>query len=169
MLSFKEFGEVSATAFLDGTEYAIQNGVIKIPLADLINVIANKSTLRLVMNGEEMPSIIFLPISEREEYSVSGYLIVTGGSLAEVSGYSSTEFIDVANVSMITMRVRVGVTTARALYAYDEDRNPVRALAETQPGNETKYFIPDGSYRYIRSCAYTSGAYDAYLSLTFRD
>lgn len=169
VLSFKAFGEVSATAFLDGAEYAIENGVIRIPLADLVNVVANKSTLRLIMNGEELPSIIFLPITEREDYSISGSYINADGALTNNSGYSATEFIDVENVTMITMRVRVGDSKARALFAYDEDRKPLRELAGSQTGTETKYFVPDGSYRYIRSCAYTAGAFTAYLSLTFRD
>lgn len=168
-MSFREFGEVSATAFLDGAEYVIQNGVIRIPLADLENVIADKSTLSLVMNGEDLPSIIFLPVSEDEPYPIEGYYINYNGGLTRNENYATTEFIDVSNVTQIAMRVRAGEANARALYCYDEERNPIRALAGTQTGTETKFFVPDGSYRYIRSCAYVTGDWPVYLSLTFRD
>ena len=154
------------TASVGGMVYKKRDGVVRIPAADLVDAIGRRLTITVRSSqGVYGGRLKFLPADESEPFSKVGGVNKSTGRVISTDAYENTGFVDVQFVSDISLRVYVESSTVCALFAYDEDKNPVRVLVGDTRGQSILHIEPDGSYRYVIASNFVGAIENISLSL----
>lgn len=145
--------------------YQAVNGIVTIPSTVLVNSISRKVTLQLFIDGVTKSKIVSLPAEESEDFPAIGGLL-NDGEVGTAEHLLITDFIDVQFVDDIVYTGLLYSNSYNAICAYDENRNFVKIiLSKTGDSPETRHFVPDGSYKYIRASAHKN--YDHSLTVHY--
>lgn len=146
-------------ATVGGITYAKVNGVVTIPAEALVDAASRRLIMRIVSSkGQYGGTLAFLPVDESEQFLQEGGVDKSTGSVMPSDSYENTGFVDVQFVSDITLHTFVESVNYCALYAYDENYNPVRVILDSNNGKGDLHVIPDGSYRYVIASNNPAGA-----------
>lgn len=155
-----------AIATIGEHSIAAIDDLIEIPAEYFDDAITNKATLSLILGETVLPYIVFLPIIESEEFIHDKRLIALDGNVIAWSNYAMTEFLDVEFVEDIVYTGMMTRSDAIIMEAADEKKQFQKVLIPSNQQVTTYHIIPDGTYRYIRACAYTGKQYS--LELHYR-
>lgn len=136
-------------------EFASVAGDIVVPAAVVADAMARRLRLRLLVGGEKFGGdVVFLPIQESEEFSLSGG-VSTAGSVTASPGYQRTDYVIVAGAREIVVTARVPATALSAVFAYNAEQQPLRPLLPySSTPYESAHVVIDDDVVFIRACSY---------------
>lgn len=135
-------------------EVASVDGVIVVPAAVVVDAMARRLKLRLLVGGVRYGGdIVYLPLQESEEFSISGGVSTQGLDFAN-DNYMRTDYVNVAGSREIVVTARVPASSLSAVFAYDAERVPLRSLLprSTEPYESAHVEIADDVV-FIRACS----------------
>lgn len=146
-LQVLEVGEVVA-------EVASVAGVVVVPAAVVVDAMARRLKLRLLVGGVQYGGdIVFLPIQESEEFAIVGS-ISTDGSDRSSGSYRRTDYVAVEGAIDIAVTARVRQETVCAVFAYDADRQPLRVLLPySSEVYQSTHVVIEKDVVFIRACS----------------
>ncbi|MBQ9741690.1 MAG: hypothetical protein IJV91_12240 [Kiritimatiellae bacterium] len=146
-LQVLEVGEVVA-------EVASVAGVVVVPAAVVVDAMARRLKLRLLVGGVQYGGdIVFLSIQESEEFAIVGS-ISTDGSDRSSGSYRRTDYVAVEGAIDIAVTARVRQETVCAVFAYDADRQPLRVLLPySSEVYQSTHVVIEKDVVFIRACS----------------
>lgn len=166
-------GNISAgdyvSLFYEGSElrrYVAVQSSIRIPVADLEYALTRQLQMVLTVDGQQFGGyILFLPESESIDYFEGARINRVDGSLVSIAAGRYTDFVDVRNAREFVVSGGFANDNSSVLFAYDENREPVRSLVDENVRNY--HVVYDGSYSYIRASSSSGRTFN--LLVYFRD
>lgn len=137
--------------------FASVDGVIVVPADVVVDAMARRLKLRLLVGAVQYGGdIVFLPLQESEEFSLSGG-VSTAGSATASPGYQRTDYVNVAGAREIVVTARVPATALSAVFAYNAEQQPLRSLLPySSTSYESAHVVVDDDVVFIRACSYVN-------------
>lgn len=135
-------------------EVASVAGVIVVPGTVVVDAMARRLKLRLLVGGVQYGGdIVYLPLQESEEFSISGAVSNSGANTSS-SGYRRTDYVNVAGAKECVVSARVPSSQLCAVFAYDSDRTPLRVLLPHSSENYESAHVPiNDDVVFVRACS----------------
>lgn len=135
-------------------EFASVAGVIVVPAAVVVDAMARRLKLRLLVDNVVYGGdIVYLPLQESEEFSKSG-AISSSGENTTTSGYGRTLFVNVAGARELVVSAKVPLSRLSTVFAYDSDRMPLRILLPYSSEDYVSAHITiDDDVVFVKACS----------------